>query len=74
MQVEAIYNQGRLEFVQPLRLKHERFRLLVNVPDDEVAPESATARTFPSHCPRARRVGTQSTHTGTTLCAVNPMA
>lgn len=42
MQVEAIYNQGRLEFVQPLRLKHERFRLLVNVPDDEVVPESAS--------------------------------
>ena len=42
MQVEAIYNQGRIEFVQPLRLKHERFRLLVNVPDEEVVPESAS--------------------------------
>ena len=41
MQVEAIYNQGRIEFVQPLRLKHERFRLLVNVPDDELEAESA---------------------------------
>lgn len=41
MQVEAIYNRGHIEFVQPLRLKHERFRLLVNVPDDEVEPESA---------------------------------
>ena len=41
MQVEAIYNHGRIEFIQPLRLKHERFRLLVNVPDDELVAESA---------------------------------
>ena len=36
MQVEAIYENGKLEFVQPLRLKHERVRLLVTVPDHEV--------------------------------------
>ena len=36
MQVEAIYENGKLEFVQPLRLKHERVRLLVTVPDEEV--------------------------------------
>lgn len=36
MQVEAIYNQGRIEFVQPLRLKHDHIRLVVNVPDEEV--------------------------------------
>ena len=36
MQVEAIYNQGRIEFVQPLRLKHDHIRLVVTVPDEEV--------------------------------------
>ena len=36
MQVEAIYNQGRLEFVQPIKLKHDRLRLVVMVPDDEI--------------------------------------
>ena len=36
MEVEAIYENGKLEFVQPLRLKHARVRLLVNVPDHEV--------------------------------------
>jgi len=36
MQVEAIYSQGRIEFIEPLRLKHDRIRLIVNVPDDEV--------------------------------------
>ena len=36
MQVEAIYDQGRLEFVQPMLLKHDRLRLVVEVPDDEI--------------------------------------
>ncbi|AGA32387.1 hypothetical protein TVNIR_0690 [Thioalkalivibrio nitratireducens DSM 14787] len=36
MEVEAIYENGKLEFVQPLRLKHARVRLLVTVPDHEV--------------------------------------
>lgn len=36
MQVEAIYDQGRIELVQPLRLRHDRVRLLVTVPDEEV--------------------------------------
>ena len=36
MQVEAVYNQGRLEFVQPIKLKHDRLRLVVMVPDDEI--------------------------------------
>ncbi len=36
MQVEAIYHQGRLEFVHPMKLKHDHLRLLVLVPDDEV--------------------------------------
>lgn len=36
MQVEAIYDHGKLEFIPPLRLKHDQVRLLVTVPDDEV--------------------------------------
>lgn len=36
MQVEAIYTQGRIELVQPLRLRHDGVRLLVTVPDEEV--------------------------------------
>ena len=36
MKVEAIYENGKLEFVQPLRFKHERVRLVVIVPDHEV--------------------------------------
>ena len=33
MQVEAIYDHGKREFVSPVELKHERFRVLVTVPD-----------------------------------------
>jgi hypothetical protein len=44
MQVEAIYHQGRLEFVHPMKLKHDHLRLVVLVPDDEVeaSPSSYT--------------------------------
>ena len=38
MQVEAIYSKGRIEFIQPLRLRHDPVRVFVNVPDDEVEP------------------------------------
>lgn len=36
MQVEAIYDHGRLEFIRPMQLKHERLNLIVEVPDDEI--------------------------------------
>lgn len=36
MQVEAIYHQGRLEFIHPLKLKHDYLRLGVLVPDEEI--------------------------------------
>ena len=36
MQVEAIYDHGKLEFIQPLRLKNGKIRLVVTVPDDEI--------------------------------------
>ena len=36
MEVEAIYENGKLEFVKPLKLKHQRVRLVVTVPDEAV--------------------------------------
>lgn len=36
MKVEALYDHGRLEFIPPLQLKHERLKLVVEVPDEEV--------------------------------------
>ena len=36
MLVEAIYDHGRLEFIHPMQFKHERFNLVVNIPDVEI--------------------------------------
>lgn len=36
MQVEALYDHGRLEFTHPLQLRHKRLRLIVEVPDEEL--------------------------------------
>ncbi len=54
MQVEAIYNQGRIEFVQPLRLKHDHVRLVVTVPDEEIEPEANTYNLPPELLARAQ--------------------
>ena len=44
MQVEAIYDQGRIELTQPLQLRHPRVRVLVEVADEEViAPDAPYA-------------------------------
>ena len=36
MQIEAIYDHGRLAFVHPVQFKHDYIRLVVEVPDDEI--------------------------------------
>jgi hypothetical protein len=41
MQLEAIYDNGRLEFVPPIRLRHSRVRVIVQVPDTELMDSSA---------------------------------
>lgn len=47
MQVEAIYNQGKIELSQPLRLKHNHVRLVVTVPDDEIEVQDSTFNLSP---------------------------
>jgi hypothetical protein len=42
MQVEAIYNHGTIQLVQPLRLKHDHVRLMLIVPDEEVERDFTT--------------------------------
>ena len=41
MQVEAIYDHGKLKFISPVRLKAERLKVLVTVPDDEIEIDTA---------------------------------
>lgn len=36
MRIEAQYQQGRVEFLEPVRLKHDRFRMIIDLPDEEV--------------------------------------
>jgi hypothetical protein len=36
MQIEAIYRRGQLEFMAPLKLKHDTLRIIVEVPDAEI--------------------------------------
>lgn len=40
MQVEAIYDDGRLELPTGVRLKHSRIRLTVIIPDHEMVAEA----------------------------------
>ena len=47
MQVEAIYDQGRLEFAHPLKLKHQRIRLIVDIADDEIVDPSNSCELDP---------------------------
>lgn len=59
MQVEAIYNQGRIEFVQPLRLKHDHVRLVVTVPDEEVETQANPYNLPPEVLQRAAEMRTR---------------
>lgn len=43
MQVEAIYVNGAFTPVTPIRLRHDRVRVVVEVPDEEVELQSTPA-------------------------------
>lgn len=36
MQVKAIYEDGAVNFIQPLRFKHRKFEVVVNIPEEEM--------------------------------------
>ncbi len=36
MQLEAIYEDGRISLLEPLKLRHRRVRVTVQIPDGEV--------------------------------------
>lgn len=44
MQLDAIYDQGRLEFLSPVRFAHDRFVVRVDIPESELqAPVAPVA-------------------------------
>ena len=47
MQVEAIYNQGRLEFKTSIKLLGDHFPVKVELPDEQVVTEPAAAAPSP---------------------------
>jgi len=42
MQLDAIYDDGRLEFSSPVRFAHRRFRVRVDVPAEELIGTAPT--------------------------------
>ncbi len=54
MQVEAIIDRGKLEFIAPLQLKRDVLRVLVTVPDDEIVANAAGATVPPEVIARAQ--------------------
>ncbi len=53
MQVHAIYENGRLTFEHPIRLKNQRIELDVNIPDNYILDDERveqTATTPKSNC------------------------
>ncbi|QPB72207.1 hypothetical protein D5125_17345 [Magnetovirga frankeli] len=53
MQVEAIYENGKLKFKQPLHLKNKKFTVMVTLPDDAIE-EKTPYNLPPEEIERAR--------------------
>jgi len=48
MHIDAIYDRGRLEFQRPITLKHQRLRVRVEIPDQEII-EAPPPPTLPAY-------------------------
>ena len=42
MRIEAVYDHGRLSFLQPVSLREERIRVIVEIPEDAIFPTNST--------------------------------
>ena len=51
MKLEAMYDKGRLEFIQPVHFVRDRLRVVVEVPEEEVVKvqDNAPAATLGSY-------------------------
>ena len=45
MQIEAIYNQGILEFLTPIKFQHQKFKVIIEIRDDEIIDPSTLQKT-----------------------------
>ncbi len=42
MRIEAVYDHGRLSFLQPVSLREERIRVIVEIPEDAIFTTDST--------------------------------
>ncbi|MBL4774430.1 MAG: hypothetical protein JKY87_00010 [Mariprofundus sp.] len=42
MQINAVYDHGKLELPDNIQLKHQRFQVVVDVPDEELLPSTVS--------------------------------
>lgn len=42
MRIEAVYDHGRLSFLQPVILREERVRVIVEIPEDAILTTDST--------------------------------
>lgn len=68
MQVEAIYIQGRIESVNPIKLKHDHLRLVVLVPDDEIETQSTPYELSPDVLQKQNKCVNGLMRPGAPLC------
>ncbi|NBC46567.1 MAG: hypothetical protein GVY22_00950 [Gammaproteobacteria bacterium] len=64
MQIEAFYEDGRLEFAQPVQLKPGPVRVIIEIPDDQLvasAPASHASASPPAESPSAEQRPAAST-------------
>ncbi len=61
MQVQAIYDHGRLVFPQPMRFVSDRFPILIELPDSAILPETNPKMT--------EQTAALTTHAGANLLA-----
>lgn len=67
MQVHAIYENGRLTFEHPIRLKNQRIELDVNIPDNYILDDERVEQTATT--PKSYSMRSQS-ETGRRLDAI----
>ena len=56
MQIKAIYEDGAINFAQPLRFKHRKFEVIVSIPEEELeADDKSVMASTPSLPTKAAR-------------------
>ena len=55
MQVKAIYEDGAINFAQPLRFKHRKFEVIVSIPEEELESDDIKVQPEATNKPGIRQ-------------------